>query len=305
MKFGITLPIHRDVELHTNIEIAKKAEGLGFDSIWVSDHVVVPNKYVGRFSKIFYDPFVLLTSIAAHTSKLKLGTSVIILPYRNPIIAAKMIATLDVLSEGRVIFGAGPGWMMEEFEALGVPFKERGKRTDEYIKIFKELWEKEEPRFEGEFHRFSNIKFYPKPHQKPYPPIWIGGNSEKAIRRAVELGDAWQPTWLSPDDMEKDINYLKGIARESGRELKEFVFSVRNRLRIFSKDGKTTREMEIEAERPPFSLCGTVEEIKQYIKRFEEVGVSHLLVDVIAKDDLGMFDIMQRFAEEIIPVFRD
>jgi probable F420-dependent oxidoreductase len=302
MKFGIALPILRDVKLQVNIEIAKRAEELGFDSIWASDHVVVPNKYVGRFSEVFYDPFILLTSIAAQTNKIKIGTSVIILPYRNPLVVAKMIATMDEFSEGRVIFGVGAGWMSEEFETLGVPLKERGKRTDEYIKIFKELWEKDDPRFEGEFYKFSNIKFYPKPHQKPHPPIWIGGSSEKAIRRAVELGDGWQPTWLSPDDMETKLNYLKSIARESRRELKNFVFSVRNRLRIFNKGEKGIQEIEIGGGRPPFSLCGTAEEITNYIQRFKEIGVSHVVVDVLVKNDEEMFDMMERFAGEIIPI---
>jgi alkanesulfonate monooxygenase SsuD/methylene tetrahydromethanopterin reductase-like flavin-dependent oxidoreductase (luciferase family) len=213
-----------------------------------------------------------------------------------------MIATMDEFSEGRVIFGVGAGWMSEEFETLGVPLKERGKRTDEYIKIFKELWEKDDPRFAGEFYKFSNIKFYPKPHQKPHPPIWVGGSSEKAIRRAVELGDGWQPTWLSPDDMETKLNYLKSIARESRRELKNFVFSVRNRLRIFNKGEKGIQEIEIGGGRPPFSLCGTAEEITNYIQRFKEIGVSHVVVDVLVKNDEEMFDMMERFAGEIIPI---
>ncbi|MGH7793041.1 MAG: LLM class F420-dependent oxidoreductase [Thermodesulfobacteriota bacterium] len=305
MKFGIALPILRDVKLRVNIEIAKKAEELGFDSVWASDHVVVPTKYVGRFSEVFYDPFTLLTSIAANTNKIKIGTSVIIVPYRNPIVVAKMIATMDMLSEGRVIFGVGVGWMREEFETLGIPFKERGKRTDEYIKIYKELWEKDAPRFEGEFYKFSNIKFYPKPYQKPYPPIWIGGSSEKAIRRVVELGDGWQPTWLSPDDMATKINHLKNIARRSGRESKNFAFSVRNRLRIFNKDEKRTQGINIGGERPPFSLCGTAEEITNYKHGFKKIGVSHIVLDVLAGNDEEMFDMMERFAAEIMPIFSE
>jgi len=304
MKFGIALPIRKDFELDVHIEMAKKAEELGFDSVWVSDHVVVPDRYVGRFSKVFYDPFILLSAIAAQTKKIKLGTSVIILPYRNPIIVAKMIATLDMLSEGRVIFGVGAGWMREEFETLGVPYSERGRRTDEYIRIFKELWQKDEPRFEGEFFRFSNIKFYPKPFQKPNPPIWVGGGSRIAIRRAFELGNGWHPTWTSPDDMEREIIYLTNLARNSGRELKDFVFSVRNRLRIFDTTEHLPESADV-GERPPFSLCGKVNVIKNHIKRYEEVGVSHLVVDVVAEGVKKMFDMIERFAVEIIPEFKD
>ena len=304
MKFGIALPIRRDFELDVHIDMAKKAEELGFDSVWVSDHVVVPDRYVGRFSKVFYDPFILLSAIAAQTRKVKLGTSVIILPYRNPIIVAKMIATLDILSEGRVIFGVGTGWMREEFDTLGVPHSERGRRTDEYIRIFKELWEKDEPRFEGEFFQFSNIKFYPKPFQKPHPPTWTGGGGKRAIKRAVQFGNGWHPTWVSPEDMEREITYLTNLAKNSGRELKDFVYSVRNRLRIFDSSDDVPERTEA-GERPPFSLCGTAKEIKNHIKRYEEVGVSHLVVDVIAESDKRMFDMMERFAEEIMPGFKD
>jgi probable F420-dependent oxidoreductase len=301
MKFGIAIPIIRDVEPHVTIEIAKKAEELGYDSIWVSDHVVVPDKYVGRFSRVFYDPFVLLTAIAAHTNKIKLGTSVIILPYRNPIVVAKMIATLDVLSEGRVIFGVGAGWMKEEFDVLGIPFDERGRRTDEYIRILKELWEEDEPRFEGKFFRFSDIKFYPKPLQKPHPPIWIGGGSRRAIRRAALLGDGWQPTWVDPEAMEAGIDYIKDIAKEAGRELSSFIFSVRTRLRIYKEDKNQIRE-EAEESGHPFPLYGTSKEIINRIQRFKEIGVSHIVIDVRAKTDEEMFYMMERFSKEIMPI---
>lgn len=304
MKFGIALPIRRDFELDVNIEIAKKAEELGFDSVFVSDHVVIPDRYIGRFSKVFYDPFILLSAIAAQTKKIKLGTSVIILPYRNPIIVAKMIATLDMLSEGRVIFGVGTGWMKEEFETLGVPHSERGRRTDEYIRILKELWVNDEPRFGGEFFRFSNIKFYPKPFQRPHPPIWIGGASKKAIKRAVQSGNGWHPTWIGPDNMEREITYLTNLAKTSGRELKDFVFSVRNRLRIFNTNEDVPERTDV-GERPTFSLCGTVDQIKNHIKRYQEVGVSHLIVDVVAESDEKIFDMMERFTGEIMFEFKD
>ncbi len=303
MEFGIAIPIHRNVKPHANIEIAKKAEEMGFNSIWTSDHVVVPNRYTDGFSEIFYDPFVLLASTATHTDKIKLGTSVIILPYRNPIVMAKMIATLDVLSNGRFIFGVGPGWMKEEFDVLGATFEERGRRTDEYIKIFKELCEKDEPRFEGEYFRFSDIKFFPKPYQRPYPPIWIGGSSKRAIRRAVELGDGWQPIWFSPDEMEVEINYLKRVASEMGRNLEQFVFSIRNRLRILSEGKK--QGIEIGGKQPPFALFGTLEEITNHINKYKEIGVSHVTLDIISKNEEEMFDMMEKISNKIMPLFKD
>ena len=135
MIFGICLPIRRDTSLEFNIDLALKCEQLGFDSVWVSDHVVVPNDQVGRFTKYFYDPFVLLSAIAAKTQKIKVGSSLIILPYRNPLVTAKMISTLDVLSSGRVIFGVATGWLKEEFDSLDVPLK---KEVKEQMSILKQ-----------------------------------------------------------------------------------------------------------------------------------------------------------------------
>lgn len=303
MQFGITIPILRNVETHTIIEMAKKAEQLGFDSIWASDHILVPNQYADRFAENRYDPFVLLAWVAVHTGKIKIGTSVIVLPYRNPIVVAQAAVTLDVLSNGRLIFGVGSGWLKEEFDMLGASFHERGKRTDEYIRICKELWEKDEPEFEGAFYSFSDIKFYPKPHQKPRPPIWIGGNSRIAIRRAVELGEGWQPVWLSPEEMERELNYLKSFAKESGREPSNLVFSLRNRLRILDTGEKQTKKIEVKEH--PFLFQGTSEEIAGYIQRFKEMGVSYIVLDVLARSDVGMFDMMERFSHEIMPAFRN
>jgi probable F420-dependent oxidoreductase len=304
MKFGIVIPLHRDIDALVNLELAKKAEMLGLDSIWISDHVVLPTKYQGRFSKILYDPFVILASIAAKTRKISLGTSVIIVPYRNPIVVAKMVSTIDVLSGGRVILGVGPGWMEEEFSILGIPFNERGKRTNEYINIFNELWEKDEPRFEGEFYSFSEIKFYPKPIQKPHPPIWIGGISKKAIVRAVELGNGWHPVWLSPAQMEKRIYDLRKVAEEKGRNLDNFVFSIRNRLRILKTTEAKKPDFSESRGNYTFSFYGTTEEIIHKVRQFESIGVSHIIFDLDVENDDEMFNTLQQFADHIMPVFK-
>jgi probable F420-dependent oxidoreductase len=287
-----------------NLELAKNAELLGIDSIWISDHVVLPTIYQDRFSEVLYDPFVLLSSIAANTKKISLGTSVIIVPYRNPIVVAKMISTIDVLSEGRIVLGVGPGWMEEEFNILGIPFNERGQRTDEYINIFKEVWEKDEPQFEGEFYSFSKIKFYPKPIQKPHPPIWIGGISKKAIARAVELGNGWHPVWLSPDQMEEKIHYLKGVAEKKGRNLDNFVLSIRNRLRILKTTKVKKPEFTESRGEYTFSFHGTTEEIIHKIKQFESIGVSHIIFDLDVENNNEMFRTIEQFAHDIMPVFK-
>ncbi len=303
MKFGITIPLHRSVEVKTNLELALRCEKLGFDSIWISDHVILPKKYKSRFSEILYDPFVLLSSIAAQTKRIKLGTSVLILPYRNPIVVAKMVSTLDMLSDGRVIFGVGPGWMKEEFDTIGIPFNDRGRRANEYIKIFKELWNNDEPNFKGEFYNFSEIKFYPKPLQKPHPPIWIGGNSNKAIRRAIELGDGWHPVWFGPDEMLEKINLLRKHAVDAGRSLDNFTFSIRNRLRILKKGEKTRDDSTKWRGDLTFHFYGTTKEIIKYIEQFKNFGVSHIVFDIDVRNDRNMFNTLDIFSKEIMPAF--
>ena len=300
MKFGICLPIRLSLDAKDNIKIAKTAEELGFDSVWASDHVVMPEKHLGSFSEVFYDPFMLLSYIAAETSKIKIGTSVIILPYRNPVVVAKMIATLDVLSGGRVIFGVGPGWMREEYNALSVPYEKRGARTNEYIQAIKELWVNEAPSFEGEFCSFSDIKFYPKPAQKPHPPVLIAGASDYAINRAVEYGDGWQPTWVSPEDVEEGILKLQKFVSEQGKDLSDFIYSVRNRLQIID-NGYLDDDTATEGD-SPYVLRGTILEIVDLIKNYKNLGVSHIVLDPAVNSLEEVFNTMEIVSKNVMPV---
>lgn len=300
MKFGICLPIRLSVEAKDNVEIAKIAEKSGFDSIWVSDHVVMPKNHMGSFSEVFYDPFMLLANIAAVTSTITLGTSVIILPYRNPVVVAKMIATLDQLSGGRVIFGVGPGWMREEYGALSVPFEKRGSRTNEYISAIKELWVSDDPEFEGKFCSFSDIKFYPKPKQNPHPPIYIAGSSDYAIKRAVEYGDGWQPTWVSPEDVKDGISKLELLSYQKGKDLSNFIYSVRNRVHIVDSGIEGKSDIQ-EGNDPPFLLRGSVDEIIESLRAYDELGVTHFVIDPVA-DSLGdIYKAIEVVSREIIP----
>ena len=293
MDIGLALPIRNDVDAKCNIEIAKKAETLGYDSVWVSDHIVIPHKHKGRFTNIFHDPFVLLSYIAGVTEKIKLGTSLIILPYRNPIVVAKMISTLDQLSEGRVIFGVGTGWMKEEFEILGVPFEERGKRTNEYIEIIKNLWTENDPSFTGEFYNYHDIKFEPKPLQKPYPGIIVGGNSKKAIERAVKCGNGWQPTAISPEEYGEE---LKQIKKSINPDI--FVFSVRNRVDIGTDKNNTAG--------PGFyTFRGSVSEITNEAIKFRDLGINHLLFDPAVETMEDYYRTMDIVSNEILPIIRN
>ncbi|MCS6926082.1 MAG: TIGR03619 family F420-dependent LLM class oxidoreductase, partial [Candidatus Binatia bacterium] len=207
MKFGMFLPSFGPLAsgpaaVDTLLTIAQKAEDLGFDSLWVPDHIVIPttikSRYpyndTGRFpisaATSFLEPLSVLGFLAGVTKRVRLGTWVLVLPHRNPIVTAKMLATLDVLSRGRMMLGAGIGWMEEEITLLGAPFHKRGALSDEYLRAMQELWTNPDPQFEGQFVRFRGIKCEPKPVQHPFP-IWIGGHSARAMRRVVEFGQGW------------------------------------------------------------------------------------------------------------------
>ena len=214
MRFGFYMPNSGPTAQPDALaEIALRGDELGFNCLVVPDHVVEPNQIkspypytVGgefgggqRSDGEWPEQLTTLGFLADVTKKIRLVTSVMIVPYRNPILTAKMLATLDVLSKGRLTVGVGVGWMEEEFTALGAPpFAQRGVVTNEYLRAFKELWTSDNPTFDGRYCRFSDLTFLPKPVQKPHPPIWVGGQSRRAIRRAAELGYAWHPVGAIP-----------------------------------------------------------------------------------------------------------
>src|SRR5262249_36673794 len=206
MKFGlstVTRGVFSTRESYRAVAVA--AERAGFDFLSVSDHVVVPanlkSKYPYTASGAFsaaeegycLDLLATIAFLSGCTERLRLLASVMVVPHRPAMLTAKMLATIDVLSNGRLIFGAGAGWMKEEFALLGAPFEERGKVTDEYLEAFLELWTKEAPAYRGKHVDFADVLCYPKPIQKPHPPIWIGGESPPALRRTIRFADAWYP----------------------------------------------------------------------------------------------------------------
>lgn len=289
MKFGIALPNFGKYAAKEDIlEIAVLAEELGYDSLWTSDHVVIPDSHKG-FGDVFYDPLITLGFVAAGTGKIALGTSVLILPYRNPVVTAKMISTLDTLSRGRVILGVGAGWLEDEFRALGVSYKDRGSVTDEYIEAFKELWTGDNPVFNGEHLAFSNIKFLPKPSQKPHPPIWVGGGSPRAIERAVHCGQGWHPVGLTPKELREKVNYLNELLPEEKRE--SFVISLRRNLEI--NESKEFGEED--------TLRGGAEKIIRGVEEYREAGVSHLVLHILSGDFKGVLKTMEIFSKELRP----
>ena len=228
--------------------IASKSDVLGFDFLTVSDHIIIP-KYVdskmpyavdGTFNPgdgFCYDPLTLLSFLSAVTEKIRLVPSVMVVPYRNPIYAAKMISTIDVLSSGRITIGCGVGWLKEEFEVLDADdFHSRGIVTNEYIESMIELWTQSDPTYKGKYIEFQNILFAPKPIQDPHPPIWIGGESEAAIKRAARIGNGWFPLSQNPtfplktnEQLNLSLGHLKKELDLRNKNINEFdvVFSTR------------------------------------------------------------------------------
>jgi probable F420-dependent oxidoreductase len=253
MRLGLHLPQYGPgVTARGIVELARLAEGEGVDDLWVSDHLIVP---VGstRPPEHFNDPLTVLTWAAAHTRRVGLGTSVLVAPYRGPVALARALASLDSLSGGRVIFGVGSGWHEREFAALGVPFRQRGARTDEAIEVCRALWSGE-TEFRGRFTSFSEMTLRPTPGRPGGPPVWVGGVSAAGARRAARLGDAWHVTLGDPDELDAVLAPLAPALAAAGRPRADIEISVRVRM-------------------APTDVTGLV-------PRLRERGVAHLLVDL-------------------------
>lgn len=224
MKLGICLPHYgRPIEPSRLIQVAARAEEIGLDSLWVTDHVVVPRDVSLIYRDAMLDPLAVLPWLAGVTERIALGTSVIVAPYRSPLPVAKLLASVDVLSGGRLIVGVAVGWLEGEFEALGVPFRERGRRTDEAIELFRTVWTDEYPTITTDHHELTGVKVSPIPLQKPRPPILVGGSSEAALRRAARLGDGWHASGVPPAVFRASAlavgNYWKEAKREGEPQL--------------------------------------------------------------------------------------
>ncbi|PKB82811.1 MAG: hypothetical protein BZY88_03640 [SAR202 cluster bacterium Io17-Chloro-G9] len=200
------------------VQSACKAEEQGFDAVMVNDHVIVEDtpQLAASWGNV-YDPLMVLSYVAAKTHRVMLGTSVLILPYRNPVVTAKMFATLDQMSGGRAIVGIGAGWSQSEFAALDVPYQQRGARTTEYLRIFQTCWSEGKSTFHGKFFNFDDMHVNPKPVQQPHPPIWVGGSSHASLRRAARFAQVWAPTPTPLPDLIQNIAYLKEACEKIGR----------------------------------------------------------------------------------------
>jgi probable F420-dependent oxidoreductase len=310
MEFGFYLPTHGPLATRQNLlKISEHAEKLGFDSMVAGDHVIAPINPTSQYpysvgSEVPWDSsgehlemITELAFLAAVTQHIKLVTSVMIVPHRNPILTAKMLSTLDVLSEGRLVVGIGVGWLKEEFDALKTPpFNKRGKATDEYIEIFKTLWSEQEPSYKGEFYSFEPIQFAPKPIQIPGPDIWVGGQSRAAIRRAAKLGNAWHPVGanpaspLEPEEISEEIDYLKTYCESLKRDPSEVIVVLK--APIYDK------ENNYGGKRRRFS--GSPDQICDDIQEYQNLGVSHLVLDTRSNDLSASIEKMDWLHEEVI-----
>ncbi|MQF96359.1 MAG: LLM class F420-dependent oxidoreductase [SAR202 cluster bacterium] len=314
MEYGFYLPNSGpSVQPDALASIAQLGDRLGFYCMVMPDHVLQPNQVASPYPYSvtgdileagqsgdgeWPEQITTLAYLAGITEQIKLVTSVMIIPYRNPILTAKMLSTLDMLSKGRVILGAGVGWMEEEFELLNTePFAERGAVTNEYLRAFIELWTKDDPEFSGKYVNFSNITFLPKPVQKPHPPIWIGGQSKPAIRRAARIGNCWHPVGaipaapLEPEELAENLVLLRDYAEKAGRDPSQIQVSVKAPL-YDANDSSGPRRR----------FSGSPDEVRQDVQTYADVGVTHLIFDFRSSDPNQNKDRMAAFAEEVMAV---
>jgi len=290
VQFGVLLPqfgaLARGADVTQRIRtVAQTAERLGYHVLWTAEHIIFPQTigtpypYGARFPYPVTDPILdivaTLSYVAAITSRIRLGSSVLVLPYRNPLVLAKELASLDVLSGGRLLLGVAAGWLKEEFDLLGVPFGERGQRTEEYVNLLRALWTQEQVTFHGRHFELIDAAFFPKPVQQPHPPIWIGGGSAAALRRVARLGDGWiavpRP---SLDDLANDIQQIRRLAEERRRDPA--------RIGIASGGG-----------------AASMDELLERLPRLEKIGVTITSVPVLfwAESFHHALELMEEFAE--------
>jgi probable F420-dependent oxidoreductase len=292
MDIGCHLPTQGPLATGEALQrFAREAEKRGIASLWVSDHVVFPRKATGNYpggrfphppDKPYLEAVVALSAAAVCTTRARLGASVFILGHRHPVLMAKMLTSIDALSNGRLICGVGVGWWKEELEILGAPFHERGRQADEMLRVFKALWTEDNPSFAGEYFRFSDIGFAPKPVQKPHPPIWVGGDSPGAFRRVVTLGDGWHATSKTPAQLKDALGRLRAAADAARRPFDSIALSIRYPL----KD-------ELLAQ----GTQAVVDELAEY----KRLGLVHMMID-FRRDDLSkMLELLELVTGTIRP----
>jgi probable F420-dependent oxidoreductase len=291
VEFGCHLPVYGPAATRDALLLfARRAEALGYDSLWASDHVVIPWAIRSRYpynatgdfplppTTDFLEPLTALALVAGATGRIRLGTTVLVLPHRHPVLAAKMLATLDHLAPGRVILGAGVGWMKEEIELFGVPYARRGRWSDEAIRIMRACWRDERVSFRGEFFAFEGLGCRPRPAGGAIP-IWIGGHTPRALERVATLGDGWHAAFPDAAGLADGIARLGEACRRAGRDPATVTLSVRVGLPATRPAGETLADL----------------------RALRDLGVTHVILETRARDVADMAAIYERFAADVRP----
>ncbi len=300
MDWGVHLPhLGRDVGRDSLIEFAQTADKMGIHSAWASDHVCWPAQFESKYPYSgdgsfpapaglgWLDPIGTLLFVAGCTEQIRLGFTVLILPYRQPVATAKQLATIDVVSDGRLILGVGVGWMREEAEVLGMPWDNRGRRSDEQLEIFEALFREETPSYNGTYYSFPPVRFEPKPIQQPLP-VWVGGHSPAAFRRTARFGHAFHAAFQPLDVVEKEWEQVREACEMIARDPDELDLS----LRMFLDPSET---ME-----PAKSIGGSSDQMVDTIGLCQEIGITHILVDPVARGGInGRLDALANFMSDV------
>ncbi len=290
MRYGVAIPHANNFATADAIRaMARAVEDLGFDSIWVSDHVIVPEGS-GYIPEFMDEPLAVLSYLAAETKHVTIGTSVLIVPYRDPVFTAKFLSTVDYLSNGRLVVGVGAGWLEPEFDALGVPFEERGPRTDEYLRVFKNLWETETSSFDGKWKQYSRMRMFPKggANRRGSIPIWVGGNGTASLRRAGEIGDGWHPINLGPADFPAAIAEYRKQCQRFGCEPGPVCLRHMPGGRTKPDGGR-------------WPLTGTPDEQAADLRAYQEAGLDEFMLSIPARTLDDLFSQLRRFMREVVP----
>src|SRR5690242_18390683 len=333
--FGIRVPNSGPLASpESMVAVAREAEGLGYDSVWVHDHLTwsdeihrthissgADDSNEGNDNPDFYEAMTSLAYLAGLVHSVRLGVACVVVPCRNPLLAAKQLATLDVLCQGRLDIGVGIGSpstiKSREYEVLGVNRKQRGKIADDHLRAMKTIWTTHPASHAGPFVSFDNAEICPKPLQKPNPPLWVGGWTEAAMKRAAAFGDGWLPAWLLPEDIGKRFRELKELAERHGRDPEKIHLGIEVYGCIDEDPEKARRDgfgtlaigqstferfMSVE-QLAEVSLIGSPEEIRRRVRAYREAGVSHFEIKFIYPSLERHSEMLQLFAREVLAAF--
>ena len=295
MRFGLSLPNNQGVaHIGDLVSLARDAEQLGFESVWVSEHLFHARYVAERLGdRPYHEPLTILGAVAANTQRVRLGTSVLVLPFHHPVRLAKTLASLDDLSAGRVTLGVGVAVTKDEFENLGVPFHKRGQIADEMLAAMRCLWTQDVPTYQGKHFAFSELRFEPKPVQQPLP-IWVGGASDRAFRRLAHWGNGWHPLSVSAKELADGVVRVEAAYAEHGR--KDEPFEVAPRLMLQFMDEPWERPVEDRR-----TCRGTASEIAAILRAHASAGATHMVIDANTSDLDAVRAMIERLFTEVIP----